>query len=248
LIGFIYFKLELDKAGVQSRIGVLFFITINQTFGIVMPQIAVFPLQREIIKRERSSGSYRSLSAYLAKVLSSLPVTMLASVIFSSCVYHMIGLQNIGTKFATFICIVAVQTFTSNALGLFIGAAVPSVQVGQIVGPLSLILLLIFGGLFVNLAKVPEVFRWIQWVSYIAYTNKALNQNEFDAEFKYCATTPINGVCPQFISGIDIIKETALDTPGLWICVIINLAIAVGYLLLGALAFSRTTRPLLRLK
>lgn len=34
LVGFIFYHLELNFSGVQSRIGVLFFLVVNQTFGI----------------------------------------------------------------------------------------------------------------------------------------------------------------------------------------------------------------------
>jgi ABC-2 type transporter len=47
-----------------------------------------------------------------------------------------------------------VQIFAASSFGLMIGSAVPNVQVGQIVAPLFLVILLIFGGLFVNLDKV----------------------------------------------------------------------------------------------
>jgi ABC-type multidrug transport system permease subunit len=57
-------------------------------------------------------------------------------------------------------------------MGMMLGSSVPSIEVGQIITPLVLIVYMIFGGLFVNLDKVPEVFRWIQWISFISYTNK----------------------------------------------------------------------------
>eukprot|EP00842_Homolaphlyctis_polyrhiza_P001062 jgi/Hompol1/1957/HPOL_000593-RA len=41
VIGFIFFKVSNDAGGVQSRIGFLFFICINQTFGVVSICIVV---------------------------------------------------------------------------------------------------------------------------------------------------------------------------------------------------------------
>jgi ABC-type multidrug transport system permease subunit len=78
---------------VQSRIGILFFMVINQSFGVVMPQINVFPAEREIMKRERAAGSYRASSAFLAKFLSSRPLSLLGSVVLSAPIYWMVGLQ-----------------------------------------------------------------------------------------------------------------------------------------------------------
>jgi ABC-2 type transporter len=39
IIGFIFFRLDNDMAGIQSKMGFLFFMVINQTFGIVMPMV-----------------------------------------------------------------------------------------------------------------------------------------------------------------------------------------------------------------
>lgn len=50
---------SLDQSGIQNRIGVLFMVTLNMVFNNVMPVIAVFITQREIMKRERGAGTYR---------------------------------------------------------------------------------------------------------------------------------------------------------------------------------------------
>jgi hypothetical protein len=57
-------------------------------------------------------------------------------------------------------------------MGMLLGSAVPSIEVGQVITPLVLIIYMIFGGLFVNLDKVPVFLRWIQWISFISFTNK----------------------------------------------------------------------------
>jgi hypothetical protein len=69
-------------------------------------------------------------------------------------------LQPLATKFFTFVCILLVHSHTAFSLGLAIGAAVPSAQVGQIVAPLITVLFVLFGGLLVNLEGLPDALRW----------------------------------------------------------------------------------------
>lgn len=159
-MGFLFFQVGMTPAGIQDRLGVLFFICVNQTFGVVMPTINLFPAQKLIIKRERAAGTYRASSAFLAKFVSSLPLTYAGALILAIPVYWMIGLQKVASKYLTFICIVLVHSHTANALGLMIGAAVPSAQVGQILGPLIIVVMLLFGGQLLNLDSVPVLFRW----------------------------------------------------------------------------------------
>eukprot|EP00842_Homolaphlyctis_polyrhiza_P001061 jgi/Hompol1/1956/HPOL_000592-RA len=210
----------------------------------VMPIVGEFPLQRIIIRRERAGGSYRSSSAFLAKVVSTLPTLYVGCLLLCVPLYWMVGLQADATKYFTFLCIVLVHVTTTNALGLMIGAGVPNVKLGQILTPLCLVILMLFGGQLVNLDKIPSVLRWIQWISPISYSNKALNQNEFNGiQLDPC---PIGQSC--YASGDSVIGTYGLGTPTLWVCVIINCCLTVAFLFGGYLLFDRTSRPLLKLK
>ncbi|KAJ3101117.1 ATP-binding cassette sub- G member 2 [Phlyctochytrium planicorne] len=244
IMGFIFFRLNLEQAGIQNRLGALFFIVVNQTFGVVMPTLAVLPLERPIIKRERSAGTYAASAAYMAKFVSTIPLTIAGALILGVPIYWMIGLQSAAEKYLIFLVAVCVQSFTAMSLGLMIGSGIKNVRVGQIVGPLIIVLFLIFGGNFLNLDSVPVVFKWIQWVSLITYTNKALAQNEFQG-LTFTCNKP--GQC--LTNGDDILSIYSLNSPNsVWACIVINLAMSVVYIVIGYVLFRRTSKPLLRLE
>lgn len=247
-MGFIFFQLPTDSySGIQDRLGVTFFICVNQTFGTVMPTINVFPDQKIIIKRERAAGTYRSFSGFFSKFLSTLPLCYAGSLLLSIPIYWMIGFQNDVAKYFIFILIILVQSHTANALGIAIGSFVPSARVGQVIAPLVVVIFLIFGGQFVNLENAPESLKWIQYISFISYSNKALAQNEFyGLNFAYpCPNNP-NITCTN--SGEEVITNlVALDKPSLWYCVLINVALSIGFIIIGAIGFAKTTAPLMRL-
>lgn len=56
LMGGLFWRLKLDADSVQNRIGVIFFMSVAQSMGTVMPTISVLPVQRQIIRRERAGG------------------------------------------------------------------------------------------------------------------------------------------------------------------------------------------------
>ncbi|RKO89550.1 P-loop containing nucleoside triphosphate hydrolase protein [Blyttiomyces helicus] len=245
-MGFIFFKVGNNAVGVQNRLGALFFVAVNQTFGIVMPTIGIFPMERQIIKRERSAGTYRSISVYSAKVASTLPLTIVGALIVAIPVYWMIGLQADAGKYGTFIVIVLVHSFVSNAMGLLIGSAVPNATVGQILGPLVTVIFLLFGGELLNLETVPQVFRWIQWISIISYTNKALTQNEFTGlSFDPC---PQNSTSVCYRNGQAVLDQYNLTNPSKWAAVGVNVGLGCAFLVIGFLVFRKTSRPFLKLK
>lgn len=244
LISLLYWKVTNDPAGIQNRLGVFFFLSINLTFGVVMPSITVFPEQKRLIKRERAAGSYRPFSAFLAKWCSNTPTLLLSNLLVATIVYFTVGFHVTAHQFFFFWLIFIAHALCANGLGLAIGAAVPNATVGQIVTPLIIIIFMLFGGLLLNLDQVPNFLKWIQWTSLISYTYKAMAQNEFNSDLKFSCVVGK----PCFADGSDVINIYGLNTPGMWACVFINFGFALFYLLLGGLIFARTSRPLMRLK
>jgi ABC-type multidrug transport system ATPase subunit/ABC-type multidrug transport system permease subunit len=244
LISILYWRVGNDAGGIQNRLGVFFFITINLTFGVVLPSINVFPEQKRLIKRERAAGSYRSSSAYLAKWISNIPLVVLGNIIMAVIVYWTVGLQATVKQFLTFVAIVVAHGFCANSFGLMIGAAVPNATIGQIVAPMIIIILMLFGGLLLNLDAVPVFLRWIQWISLISYSYKAFAQNEFNENLVFKCSPG----APCFKNGLDVVSTYSLNNPSLWSTIAINVGFAFFYLVVGMLIFSRTSRPLMRLK
>ncbi|KAJ3312522.1 hypothetical protein HDU76_002861 [Blyttiomyces sp. JEL0837] len=246
IMGSIFWQVKLDKTGVQNRIGALFFLVTNQTFGTVMPTLAVLPLQRPIIKRERSAGMYRASAAYLAKWISTIPLIVAGALILAVPVYWMVGFQHDAAKFFTFLAIILVHSLSAMTMGLMIGSAVKDVRLGQILGPLVIVIFLIFAGQLLNLDSIPIVFRWIQWVSIMTYSNKALNQNEFTGLVFDCGNTG-GGLCDP--TGEAALQTFGFDNPhGVWSCIAVNLGLMAAFLGAGYFLFLKTSKPLLRLK
>ena len=181
----LYNNVRNDSTGIQNRIGAMFFMTLNLTFGIIGPSVSKFPDQKAMIKRERAAGSYRSSSAYFARILSSLPLLLLGTFLFVVPSYWAIGLGRTAGQFFTFLAIFAVQAICANNLGFVIGAISPNAQAGQVLTPVILVVFMLFSGLLVNLDTITPALRWIQWVSLISYTYKMLIQNEFIASLVF---------------------------------------------------------------
>eukprot|EP00835_Amoeboradix_gromovi_P000818 NODE_30_length_32972_cov_0.541052.p21 type:complete len:112 gc:universal NODE_30_length_32972_cov_0.541052:11842-12177(+) len=108
------------------------------------------------------------------------------------------------------------------------------------------ILFMVFGGLFANLDSITPVIRWIQYISLVANANKALNQNEFDGT-EYSCAKEVQGKCVS-LTGEDIVKNSSLNTPGLWIVTLVNIGMICVFCVIGMIGFYKTTRPQIKLK
>ena len=129
-------------------------------------------------------------------------------------------------------------------MGFVIGSIAPNADIGALITPLFLIVFMLFSGLMLNLDTVTVVLRWIQWISFITYTYKALGQNEFNDALKL--TGSIGEQC--YGNVIAVVKQYALGNPGLWTAVITNAAFIGLYLVVGMVVFHRTSAPLSKLK
>lgn len=231
LIGFIFFQLPDTFAGVQGRIGVLFFIPVNLTFTIVTPLIAMFALDRAIILRERYSAIYRISAAYLARFCSLVPSRMIITVFYSLIVYWIIGLQPAFIRFLIFCGFLLLATLDAICLGMFIASIAPSVELGQLYGSLIIVFFLLFGGQLANASAVTWILRWFQYCSPIFYAFQGLIQNEL-------AGQTFNGVPGDFY-----LTQYSLDQLPPVACAGAMLGLAFVFLLLGYFCLRRTTRP-----
>ncbi|KAJ1925810.1 hypothetical protein IWQ60_004328 [Tieghemiomyces parasiticus] len=179
LIGFTYFQIDTAQSSIQNRIGILFFIPIDLMLGAVMPRLLSFSLQADILLRERSSGSYRVSSFYLAKFLTELPFVVVLDALYLTAVYFMTHLQYDASKYFTFMGVTLLVVVTSVVLGMAVGAVFRRLQLSQIIAPLIIIFLLLFGGNLVNTDTVTPALSWIRFISPVFYSYHALTRNEF---------------------------------------------------------------------
>lgn len=246
ILGFVFWNMQMDFAGVQNRVGSLFFIVVNLMFGNIMPTIMAFTLELQIIRRERSAGTYRAISAFVAKLISHIPLVIFSTVLFAVPVYWMMGLQPVMEKFLIFIFVTTFHAVCSTILGITISSGVPNARVGQIIGPTVVIVFLVFGGQAVNLDSIPGILRWMKYVSIIRYSYSALAINEFTGLSFPCA--PSSPPSCHAVTGQVILQDYSLNEFQLWYNEILVATWMLGYLIAGYFLFQWRSRPFMRLK
>ncbi|KAI8839229.1 P-loop containing nucleoside triphosphate hydrolase protein [Chytridium lagenaria] len=240
LIGFTFFRLKNDQKGIQNRNGILFFWPVNQVFNTIMPILGVFPLERVIMLRERTTRSYRVSSFYLAKVLTEIVPATFFTLLSCIPLYYMMGLRtDVASAFPLFIFIQWVQVMACLAVGFLIGAAVPSVQMAQVIGPLVGVVFLLYGGTLINNDDLPVFFRGFQYISPVDYAYRANMFNEFQG-FKLTCEDP---TLPCYKTGEEVLKQFSLTSYTLWGCIGINGLLFLGYLGVGFILLRVLGKP-----
>ncbi|KAJ3338608.1 ATP-binding cassette sub- G member 2 [Gonapodya sp. JEL0774] len=178
LIGIVYLRLDFSQASVQSRSGLLFFITINTTFTALIPVLNAFGETRKFIVKERASGAYHVGSAFYAKLITTMPVIIASTGGFAAVIYWMTNLHPDGLVYLKFLVIMILMAITSMSMGMLIASIAPTPQIATVIAPVFNLVFIVFGGNFANLDAIPVFIRWLQWLSPVKYTYSALMINE----------------------------------------------------------------------
>ncbi|KAB1205664.1 ABC transporter G family member 7 [Morella rubra] len=179
IFGSVFWRMGRSQTSIQDRMGLLQVTAINTAMAALTKTVGVFPKERSIVERERAQGSYKLGPYLLSKLLAEIPVGAAFPLIFGAVLYPMARLHPTLSRFGKFCGIVTVESFAASAMGLTVGAMVPTTEAAMAVGPSLMTVFLVFGGYYVNADNTPIVFRWIPRVSLIRWAFQGLCINEF---------------------------------------------------------------------
>ncbi|XP_041014741.1 ABC transporter G family member 7 isoform X1 [Juglans microcarpa x Juglans regia] len=179
IFGSVFWRMSRSQTSIQDRMGLLQVTAINTAMAALTKTVGVFPKERAIVERERAKGSYKLGPYLLSKLLAEIPVGAAFPLIFGAVLYPMARLHPGLARFGKFCGIVTVESFAASAMGLTVGAMVPTTEAAMAVGPSLMTVFLVFGGYYVNADNTPIIFRWIPRVSLIRWAFQGLCINEF---------------------------------------------------------------------
>ncbi|NWH37580.1 ABCG2 protein, partial [Chloropsis hardwickii] len=181
LVGAIYFGLEENSAGLQNRVGAMFFLTTNQCFSSVSA-LELFVVEKKIFVHEYISGYYRISVYFIAKLMADLiPVRTMPSIIFTCIVYFMLGkygLKPTVEAFFTMMFTLMMVSYTATSMALAIAAGQSVVAVANLLTTVAFVFMIIFSGLLVNLTSIMSWLSWLKYFSIPRYGMTALQINE----------------------------------------------------------------------
>ncbi|XP_027097296.2 ABC transporter G family member 7-like [Coffea arabica] len=214
IFGSVFWRMGRSQTSIQDRMGLLQVAAINTAMAALTKTVGVFPKERAIVDRERAKGSYGLGPYLLSKLLAEIPVGASFPLLFGAILYPMAGLHPTLSRFGKFCGIVTVESFSASAMGLTVGAMVPTTEAAMALGPSLMTVFLVFGGYYVNAENTPIVFRWIPRVSLIRWAFQGLCINEFRGlQFDHQQPFDIQSgeqALERFSFGGSTIKETVV--------------------------------------
>ena len=164
----------------------------------------------------------------MSKVMVETPVLIFAPLLYTIIVYFGIGLTVTASKFFIFYAILALIVLASASFGYLISSIFNNMESAVAVGPIIMMPIILFGGVFTNVSSYAKWISWVQYLSPIRYGLEALVRNEFEGDvFAPPVTNPIDRLEFDFGWGVCIGVLVAL-TAGLRIISMIALRLLVS--------------------
>ncbi|NXY54276.1 ABCG2 protein, partial [Callaeas wilsoni] len=225
IVGAIFFGLKENSAGLQNRVGAMFFLTTNQCFSSISA-IELFIVEKKIFIHEYISGYYGTSAYFIAKLMADLiPIRTLPSIIFTCIVYFMLGkygLKPTVEAFFTMMFTLMMVSYTATSMALAIAAGQSVVAIANLLMTITFVFMILFSGLLVNLTSVVSWLSWLKYFSIPRYGMTALQINELTG-LNFCSSsnnTLIN-MCVfiyRACTGEEYLKSQGIDASpwGLW--------------------------------
>ncbi|KFM65486.1 Protein white, partial [Stegodyphus mimosarum] len=171
--------------------GALFLVLTNITFQNMFSVVNAFCLEQPIFLREHWNGMYRTDVYFLCKTLAEAPLLIFMTVLFTSILYWMVGLNSDYQAFLICLAIVILVANTAASFGYMVSCISGSLNIALSIGTPLLMPLLLFGGFYLNNASVPAYFIWIKYISWFYYGNEALTINQWSTIKNITCATPV---------------------------------------------------------
>ena len=176
------------NSSMSRRQPALFYCVIHQGIISSLQGTHSFPLDRALMLRERSAGTY-SVSAYFtAKSAADFLTQVISPIIFTCMVYPIVGFDTGARKFFIFMGFMILTSQAATSLSNLISCVCVSIELSTVVLACCYEISRLYGGWFIKPADmaVYQEWRFADALSYIKYAFVGVSLNENDGLIVTC--------------------------------------------------------------
>ena len=198
IIGIIYWNLDLSFEGLQNRVGAMF-LDVVLVLSLNLACIETFQRSKLLFIHENSHGYYRVSSFLISNVFLDIMVKRIATTTTSTIIwYYMIGLKSNISNLSIFLLVQLITIICSATLQFLLSSYTNSFAVALILSGFTYVIMMVFGGLLVNLTSLTVWLQWLQYLSFYRLSLSSMLINELvglDFCYDFFRTITPDGSC-----------------------------------------------------
>jgi len=147
-------------------------------------------------------------------MLTQTPVDLVVPAMFASIVYWIAGLNPDPMAFLIFIVLTILISLSAVGIGSMVGACAPNIYAANAMAPLIMVLMILFGGFYINSDSMPIWLGWLENVSTIKWVFYAYCVNEYTGLELSCDDLEPGTGCLE--TGEEVLELLSFDQITLW--------------------------------
>ena len=202
-----------SQTGVAKYTPILFFCVIHQGVIASLQGCFSFPLERALMIRERSAGTYYVSAYFLAKSLADMAVQSIPPIVYSLVVYPNCGFKEYSDRFGGFLLFNLLNTLACVSMTTFISCLCVTIERTTVIIACYLEVARLYSNFFMSPALMRDypTWQWISNISHMKYAFIGLVLNQYTDMKFYCKPKElVNGKCPT-TNGNQVIARNEYD-------------------------------------
>ncbi|XP_072906755.1 ATP-binding cassette sub-family G member 5 isoform X3 [Hemitrygon akajei] len=180
----VFFLMRLNNdastGAVQDRIGIIYQSIGASPYTGMLNAVALYPSLRSISDQESSDGIYQRWLMLMAYIIHILPFSIISVAIYSTFVYWTLGMFPVWERFGCFLAVLIVPHLVGELLTLILLGVVQNPYiVNSAVALINVAGILVGSGFLRSAEEMPEMFRWLSYLTFQKYGVEVLMVNEF---------------------------------------------------------------------
>ncbi|KYQ53045.1 ATP-binding cassette sub-family G member 4 [Trachymyrmex zeteki] len=175
LLGLIFEHVGIDASKTISNAGFLMITILYFMYTSLMPAVLKFPLELNILKKERFNNWYQLRTYYIAMLVITLPLTILSSFVYSTISYVLTKQPMEWSRFFMFLLITILTSFTSESIGLGLGTVFNPIN-GTFFGAVITAIMLALAGYLVFFNHMPRILYYVSYMNFFRFAFDGLIQ------------------------------------------------------------------------
>lgn len=166
-IGYMFFDLDRDEAGIRSRQGCMYATASLQGYVVLIFETYRLTLDMPVYDREASERCVSPVSFLLSRRLARFPTEDFpVPLILSSLIYFMSGINSGIEKYFVFFSITIINHFLAVLCATACVSVSRDFAIASLMASLIYTLQSLASGMIIHVDKIPRYLGWTRWITY----------------------------------------------------------------------------------